>query len=244
MSFSQISILYEDESIIVVDKPEALPVHKNDFMQHDADYLTKLLGKQLGKGIYNVHRLDAKTSGIMVLALSSEVAGTLTKMFENKEVEKEYTAIVLGELPEEGVIDRKVTVKKKSRFKKPAETTYKREKVVISNISYKDHVNVKLNQVKVYPKTGRWHQIRQHFAGIRNDIVGDSHHGDFTFNKIISGRYGIKRLFLHASSLSFNHPVTGERLQFNCNLPTIFNELLEKVQSDGQQEKKSEEMTD
>lgn len=234
MSINKISVIYEDDSIIVVDKPEGLPVHKNDFMQHDAEYLTKLLGKQLGKGIYNVHRLDAKTSGIMVLALSSEVANVMTKMFENKEVEKEYTAVVLGDLPEEGIIDRKVTVKKKSRFKKPAETAYKRVDVVESNISYKEHVNVKLNLVKVFPKTGRWHQIRQHFAGIRNDIAGDSHHGDFTFNKIVTERYGIKRLFLHASSLSFAHPITGEKLNFSCELPEIFNELLEKVQLDRQ----------
>ncbi len=243
MDSIQISIIYEDNDIVVVDKPEGLPVHKNDFMQHDADYLTKNLGKQLGKGIFNVHRLDAKTSGVMVLALSSEVANLLTKQFENKEVDKEYTTIVLGDLPEAGTIDRKVTVKKKTRFKKPAETNYTREKVVTSNISYKERENVNLNLVKVFPKTGRWHQIRQHFAGIRNDIVGDSHHGDFTFNKIITERFGIRRLFLHASVIAFKHPVTGNNLRFESELPAIFTELLNVVQSDGQKEKESEEMT-
>ena len=236
MDTDELKIFFQDEYLVVAEKPEGLPVHKNDYMPHDADYLTRRLGKQLSKPIFNVHRLDAKTSGIMVLAFSSETANLLTKLFENKEVEKEYTAIVLGELDNEGTIERKVTVKKKSRFKKPAITHFRKEKTVVSSISYKDHLNMALNRVRIFPETGRWHQIRQHFAGTHNDIVGDSHHGDFTFNKIITERFGIRRLFLHASAIGFTHPVTQEKLRFECVAPAIFEELLHMVQSEGQKE--------
>lgn len=107
-----IEILYQDEHFIAVNKPIDLPIHPNEFMAKDAPYLNKLIGEQIDKRVYNVHRIDAKTSGIVLLALSSEVAKTLTLQFEHKEVKKTYFAIVLGETEEEGVFDSKVVVKK------------------------------------------------------------------------------------------------------------------------------------
>jgi tRNA pseudouridine65 synthase len=225
----EIPIIYQDEHLLVVDKPVDLPVHKNDFMPHDAAYLTKLLGDQTGKWIFNVHRLDSKTSGLMVLALSTEIAHELALQFERKEVEKEYVAIVLGEVPEEGTFDQKVLVKKKTKFKKDAITRFRREKTVQTDISYKEHTNISLSLVKITPETGRWHQIRQHFAKNRHDIVGDSHHGDFTLNKLINAQWGFNRLMLHASKLIFKHPVSGETLGFETILPPEFDQLMQAV---------------
>lgn len=227
----EIPIIFQDEYLLVVDKPVDLPVHKNDFMPHDAPYLTKLIGDETGQWIYNVHRLDSKTSGLIILARSSEVAHHLTLQFERKEVEKEYLTIVLGEVPDKGFFDGKVVVKKKSKFKKDALTRFQRERLVQTNISYKEHTNVCLSLVRVMPDTGRWHQIRQHFAKNRHDIVGDSHHGDFTLNKLIKAEWGFSRLMLHASKLAFTHPVSGEKLSFEAKLPDEFERLLEAVQA-------------
>lgn len=200
-------------------------------MPHDAPYLTKLIGDETGQWIYNVHRLDSKTSGLIILARSSEVAHHLTLQFERKEVDKEYLTIVLGEVPDKGFFDGKVVVKKKSKFKKDALTRFQRERLVQTNISYKEHTNVCLSLVRVMPDTGRWHQIRQHFAKNRHDIVGDSHHGDFTLNKLIKAEWGFSRLMLHASKLAFTHPVSGEKLSFEAKLPDEFERLLEAVQA-------------
>ncbi|WP_339734721.1 pseudouridine synthase [uncultured Sunxiuqinia sp.] len=227
----EIPIIYQDEYLLVVDKPVDLPVHKNDFMPHDAPYLTKLIGDETGQWIYNVHRLDSKTSGLIILARSSEVAHHLTLQFERKEVDKEYLTIVLGEVPDKGFFDGKVVVKKKSKFKKDALTRFQRERLVQTNISYKEHTNVCLSLVRVMPDTGRWHQIRQHFAKNRHDIVGDSHHGDFTLNKLIKAEWGFSRLMLHASKLAFTHPVSGEKLSFEAKFPDEFERLLEAVQA-------------
>ena len=153
-------------------------------MPNDAPYLTKLTGDETGKWIYNVHRLDSKTSGVMVLAFSSEVASVLTKQFEQKEVKKTYYAIVQGN-PGEGTFDSKVLVKKKSKFKKPAVTHYKTLRTVQTKLASKDKTNIELSLVEIKPETGRWHQLRQHFAKNRFDIIGDTHHGDFSLNKII-----------------------------------------------------------
>lgn len=222
----EIPVIFQDEELIVVDKPVDLPVHKNDFMPHDAPYLTKLIGDLTGKWIYNVHRLDSKTSGIIVLAFSSEMAHQLTTMFEQKKVEKTYMAIVQGN-PGEGTFDRKVLVKKKTKIKKPALTHYQTLQTIPTTISYKEKENIELSLVEIKPETGRWHQIRQHFAQNRHDILGDTHHGDFTLNKIVTAETEVRRLFLHAQKLKFGHPVTGKQLEFEASRPPEFNRVLD-----------------
>ncbi|MDX8339531.1 pseudouridine synthase [Draconibacterium sp. IB214405] len=220
-----IPVLYQDDAIIVVEKPIELPVHKNDFMPNDAPYLTKLIGDETGKWIYNVHRLDSKTSGVIVLAFSSEVASVLTKQFEQKEVQKTYFAIVQGN-PGEGTFDSKVLVKKKSKFKKPAVTHYKTIRTVQTKLVSKDKTDIELSLVEINPETGRWHQLRQHFAKNRFDIIGDTHHGDFTLNKKILADTDLRRLFLHAGKLEFKHPVSGETVSFESAVPEKFDQLL------------------
>ena len=222
----EIPVLYQDDHLMVVEKPVGLAVHKNDFMPNDAPYLTKLLGDSTGRWIFNVHRLDAKTSGVMVLAFSTEMAHELTLQFERKEVSKKYIAIVQGN-PGEGTFDDKVLVKKKSKFKKPATTHFKTLKSTETEISYKDKTNIILSLVTIIPETGRWHQIRQHFARNRFDIVGDTHHGDFTLNKIITEKTGSNRLLLHASYLSFKHPESKKIMDFNSDVPEIFETVME-----------------
>ncbi|HKI88743.1 MAG TPA: pseudouridine synthase [Draconibacterium sp.] len=221
-----IPILYKDEHLVVVNKPVNLPVHKNDFMPHDAPYLTKLLGNITGKWIFNVHRLDSKTSGVMVLAFSKEVAHELTLQFERKEVLKKYMAVVEGN-PGEGSFDRKVLVKKKSKFKKPAQTYFKTLKTVETGISFHEKENICLSLVEVTPATGRWHQIRQHFAQNHSDIIGDTHHGDFTLNKIITEKTGVKRLLLHAYQLDFFHPKENKRGLYQAPIPLEFNRVID-----------------
>jgi tRNA pseudouridine65 synthase len=222
----KIPVLFQDGHLIVMEKPVNLPVHKNDFMPHDAPYLTKLVGDMTGKWIYNVHRLDSKTSGAIVLALSSEIAHELTLQFERKKVKKTYYAVVQGN-PGDGTFSDKVLVKKKSKFKKPAVTHYKTLKSITTNISYSDKENVKLSLVEINPETGRWHQIRQHFARNKFDILGDSHHGDFAFNKIMTEITGINRLYLHAGILEFNHPATNNPVKITSGTPGEFYSLFQ-----------------
>lgn len=222
--FSEQNVLYQDEHIIVCEKPVDLPVHKNDFMPNDAAYLTKAIGKLTDKSVYNVHRLDSKTSGVMVLAFSPEGAKNLTLQFERKEVEKTYFALV-RENPREGTFNEKVLIKKKGR-KKDAVTHFETIQSADTNICYKEHENISLSLVRINLETGRWHQIRQHFAMHRFDIIGDTHHGDWTLNRLITEKTGVKRLFLHAGALSFNHPVSNERMEFKSEMPTEFTEVL------------------
>jgi len=223
-----IPVLYRDETLIVVNKPAGLAVHKNDFMPHDAPYLTKFVGDMTGQWIYNVHRLDAKTSGVILLAFSSEAARKLTLMFEQKAVKKFYQAIVQG-VPGEGTFRENVVVKKKSRFKKNAVTHFKTLRSVQTAIHHKAEAPGSISLVQIMPETGRWHQIRQHFAKHRFDIVGDTHHGDFAFNRIVTEKTGVKRLLLHAGMLELIHPENQKKLNFFAPLPSDFERVLSMI---------------
>lgn len=228
---ADVAVLYEDEYFIVVDKPVGLPVHKNEHMPRDANYLTKTVGQQKGKSIYNVHRLDAKTSGVIILACTSEAAGILTRQFEQKQVSKKYLAITKGN-PGEGTFNDEVMVKKKTKIKKPARTSFTTIFTIDTNLVSKNEEQVDLSLVEIQPQTGRWHQIRQHFARNRFDIIGDTHHGDFTLNKIITGETGIKRLMLHALELVFWHPYEERQVTVRSEKPGDFARLLEQLKKE------------
>ncbi len=217
-------ILFQDDTIIVINKPVGLPIHKNDFMAKDADYVLKIVGDMLQRRIFNVHRLDAKTSGELVMAFDSKTAGLVSRQFEKREDEKTYQVLV-RENPGEGVFDQQVVDKTKKK-RVDAETHYKTLETVKTDIVYREFENINLSLVEAKPKTGRWHQLRQHFAGQRFDIIGDTRHGDFALNRIITERTGAKRLLLHASAITFKHPETEEQLTFEAPLPAEFNQVL------------------
>ncbi|HSH52858.1 MAG TPA: pseudouridine synthase [Bacteroidales bacterium] len=221
---NQTEIIYQDNDLVVCNKPINLPVHKNDFMPHDAPYLTKQIGQTLNKSVYNVHRLDSKTSGVIVLALNPETAKILTLQFERKEVKKTYYALVKGN-PGQGTFNENVLIKKRGK-KKPAVTHFKTIESIKTNICYKEFKDIELSLVEINLETGRWHQIRQHFAMRRFDILGDTHHGDWTLNRIITEKTGIKRLFLHAGRLTFTHPVLQQKISFGSPIPDDFQKIL------------------
>ncbi|PHN04668.1 pseudouridine synthase [Flavilitoribacter nigricans] len=222
---SNIPILYQDEHLLLVDKPVDLPIHKNDHMAYDAPYLTKLVGEITGQWIYNVHRLDAKTSGVVLLALSPDMARQLTQQFEKRTVEKTYLALVKGS-PGSGTFDEPVLDRKKGKRVK-ASTDYETLETIRTDLSSKGVDDLELSLVALRPHTGRWHQLRQHCARQRYDIIGDTQHGDWTLNRLITDRTGAHRLCLHAQKLRFQHPITGADMEMEAEMPALFLEIMD-----------------
>ena len=220
---TQIPVLYQDEYLIVVDKPIDLPTHKNKHLAQDAAYLTKLVGNQTEQWVYNVHRLDAKTSGVLVLAFSSEMAKLLTQQFEKRTVSKTYLAIVKG-IPGEGVFEQPVLDRKKGR-RVEAFTAYQTLETITTDLSSKGVDNIPLSLLSLKPTTGRWHQLRQHCSQQRYDIIGDTQHGDWTLNRLITERTEAHRLCLHAHQLSFEHPVSEETVEWEAPQPEVFEQI-------------------
>lgn len=225
-------ILYEDEWFLAVEKPAPLPVHPG------GRFLTKnllsLLKKEREGYLSIVNRLDSETSGLVLVAKSSEAAGELGKIFEFRKIQKEYEAILLGTPPElAGCFDQSLGFRQVERFRlrcldsegEKALTNYQTIAARVSEGHTYTHVRVR-------PETGRMHQIRAHFALAGCPIAGDKIYID----PVIYTRYieegwcegmlpvtKAPRLLLHATGLSFAHPMTGKTVELRSEPPEIFS---------------------
>jgi len=223
------TIIFEDESILVLDKPSGWitndasttttqPVIQT-WLRENLKYL--LVGdRDRRDGI--VHRLDKETSGLLVVAKTITAFENLQSQFKERKVAKTYIALAHGEvIPKEGKIEASVgrLPWRRQRFGvlpggREAVTNYK----VLKTLS-KD--NEKFSLVELYPKTGRTHQIRIHLKFIGHPIVGDNFYAGRKTSR--DDRLWCPRLFLHAAKISFFHPETGKELTFESELPKDLN---------------------
>ena len=208
-------IIYEDNHLLVVDKPAGLSVLP-DGWEKDSEYLVKMLQEQYGK-IFIVHRLDKITSGVMVFARDAEIHRALNIQFENHEAQKTYHAILEGnpkweekvaKHPLRANVGHKHRTMVDDRNGKPSETRFRVMK------RYQESA-----LVEAKPMTGRTHQIRVHAYALGHPLVEDLLYG-------ARDRYGIPRPMLHAQSLSFTHPVSNEKVKFSAPHPADFEEAL------------------
>jgi len=215
---SQIKIIQQDESILVLNKPAGLPVLP-DGWEKDAPYLVKMLEEQFGR-IFIIHRLDKITSGLMVFARTAEAHRSLNIQFENREADKTYHAIVEGNPKWDEKITRfplLANVGKKHRTVvndqkgKPSETRFR----VLKQYQASALVEAK-------PMTGRTHQIRVHASALGHPLVGDILYGAQQTNTI-------HRPALHAYSLAFAHPKAKERIRFTSEYPDDFVNALKRI---------------
>lgn len=201
-------IIYEDENIIVINKPRGMLVQGDGSRDVSLDVLVNeylmFKGKQGNFLSAPCHRIDRNTSGIVVFAKSIEVTQEMTALIkEHKDINKTYVTLVKGNAKEKGKVEaplikneklNKVFVGKIEEGAKESVTLYERE-----------FTNNEVSLLKIRLLTGRSHQIRVHMAYIGNPVVGDSKYGDFAFNKEFENKYNFKNQFLHASELTFKN---------------------------------------
>ena len=212
----EIEILFEDASLLVVNKPSGLLVHRT-LESRDQRFLLQELRNQIGgRHLYPVHRLDRAASGAIAFALSSEIARGLQESLSASDTEKEYLALVRGVAPEAGEIDRPLTSER--GVAQEARTNFVRAE------SFE-----RSTLLRVRILTGRRHQIRRHLSHIRHPILGDSTYGKGGINRLYRERYGLSRLFLHCHRLTFCHPVQKETLRIEAPLASDLEDVLKKV---------------
>lgn len=228
--FEELSILYEDDELIAIDKPAGVFVHRTKMAERGARYVLQELRDQLGKMVNPIHRLDRPTSGVLLFAFSRETTRKLSEALASGAVEKEYLAIARGYMDDEGVIDYPLKRKDRPKDSEPQEamTHYRclaRTELVIPLGRYQ---TARYCLVRLKPKTGRRHQLRRHLAHVFHPIIGDTTHGDGKHNRFFRQEFAVNRLLLFARSLSFIHPVSGERVKIEAQLPEDFCRLYEK----------------
>ena len=212
-----IELLYVDEHLVVADKPSGLLVHRG--WDNDDDVAMFRVRDRIGQHVHPIHRLDRGTSGALLFARSKEAAAALCKAFEEGRVEKTYFALVRGEPPAEGVIDHAIP-KSEDGPRVPARTRYR-----LMRRSSVDRCSL----VEAKPETGRLHQVRRHLRHLGHPLVGDVTYGSGAINRHYRATYSLHRLALHARSLSFDHPETGERLRVLAPVPPDLGDALARL---------------
>ena len=226
-----IPILYEDNDIIVVNKPKGMVVHPangnwegtlvNAIMAICKDSLSGI-GGEIRPGI--VHRLDKDTSGVIVIAKNDKAHINLSEQIKNHEVEKTYIALVRGIVKaNEATIDMPIARSTSDRKKMAVSEKGKKAVTHFKVLKRYSKYNCSLLEVKI--ETGRTHQIRVHLAQIGYPIIGDS-----VYSKG-SNIWGIEGQCLHAISLKFHHPVTGKEMFIEAPLPEYFDNLIKELDS-------------
>ena len=219
-------ILLEDDHLIAIDKPAGVAVHGGSGVSFGVIEQLRRARPQ-AKFLELVHRLDRETSGILLVAKKRSALTNLQDQFRERETGKTYLALVVGAWP----ANKKVLDKPLVKFLLPGKDGHdgeRRVKVTSKNdpLGMKAVTLVKVAQksekftlLEVTIKTGRTHQIRVHLASEGFAIAGDDKYGDFEVNKALQ-KQELKRMFLHAWRLQFNHPATGERVALTAELPT------------------------
>ena len=228
-------ILYQDGDLIVVDKPAGMVVHPaaghesgtlvNALLHHVTDLSG--IGGEKRPGI--VHRLDRGTSGLMVVAKNDAAHEELSRQFHDREVEKEYVALVWGEVLAGRRIDAPIGRDPGDRKKMSARARRSRE--AVTRITRAEPFGRALTLARVAIHTGRTHQIRVHLSAIGHPIVGDSLYGG-VHRRVPGDLRAITRLdrpFLHAARLAFTHPTDGRRMEFESMLPPDLQRVVDEL---------------
>jgi len=208
--------------MVAIDKPAGLLVHRTQLAAGESEAALQLLRDQLGQPVWPVHRLDRGTSGVLLFALSAEVASLLGAMFEQGRMEKRYLALVRGwpredaglidhplardpELPSAGqpLLDAQTRWQVLARHEWPLATDPR-------------FATTRVALLAAEPLQGRRHQIRRHLKHIAHPILGDATHGKGLLNRAVAAHLGVQRLWLHAETLRLTHPVTGAALALHA----------------------------
>ena len=219
-----LEIIYQDEYFVAINKPHGLLVHRSAIAADAEEFALQLVRDQLGRKVFPIHRLDRKTSGILLFALSSDVAAKLQAVLESPETQKKYLSIVRGYFPDEITVDYPLT---NDRGKtQEAVTVFKTLKRSELNIPFGKFSTSRYSLIEAYPKTGRMHQIRKHLNHLRHPIIGDRPHGCNKQNRLFKERWNMTTMLLHASEFEMMHPVTTKPLILKAKLFKVFKEMI------------------
>lgn len=232
-------ILYQDEHLVVINKPSGLLVHRSMIDRHETRFALQILRDQLGQYVYPLHRLDKPTSGALAFALSPEIAKLMGPQFANKsgQLEKRYLAVVRGYAPETIIVDHplkeeldKIADKKARTDKMPqaAISEFRCLATIEIEAEIERYPQSRYSLIDCLPRTGRKHQLRRHCKHMSHPIIGDAKHGRGRHNRYFKTQLNTGRLLLHAYKLSFSHPLNKSTVSCVAPLDDTMLDLFQR----------------
>lgn len=225
-----LEIIYQDENLIAINKPHGLLVHQSSIARDATEFALQLLRDQVGKHVSPVHRLDRKTSGILLFAFDKASEIAMHQQFMNTETDKKYLAILRGFTPDAMDIDYPLA--KENGTMQDAFTSFITLQKAEVAVAFGKHPTSRYSLVEATPKTGRMHQLRRHFSHILHPIIGDRTHGCNKQNKFFKDQWEMTTMLLHASELKFAHPITKERIHLKAGLHDEFKRVMDFMKMD------------
>lgn len=200
-------------------------VHRTKIAQEEELFALQLLRDQINQYVYPIHRLDRKTSGVLIFGLEKETTALFQKAIIAKEVNKRYIAIVRGFFLDTLELDYPLTNDKGKT--QEAETHFNLLEKIEINVPLGKHPTSRYSLIEAFPKTGRMHQIRKHCNHLRHPIIGDRPHGCNKQNKLFKEKWEMMTMMLHAISLEFIHPITSEKIRIQAEISPEMQRMIE-----------------
>ncbi|WP_422354288.1 pseudouridine synthase [Roseivirga pacifica] len=223
-----LKILFEDDHIVAINKPHGLLVHRSAIATNTDVYAVQELRNQLNCHVSPVHRLDRKTSGVLLFSKNKDLVAPLQQQFASHQVEKIYLAILRGWTDDNGTIDYALTNDKgKTQEAITRYSTLKRTEIAVP---FGKHATSRYSLIEAKPQTGRMHQLRKHFAHILHPIIGDRPHGCNKQNKLFLEKWQMGTMLLHAQKLKFTHPLSKQTIEVKAELQSEFKRMLHTLE--------------
>lgn len=213
----QIPLLYQDQNLLIANKPSGLLVHAYRKESNERIHLLRLLKQQTGEYLYPIHRIDRPVSGIVLFGLNGEIINKLQQYWHHESTVKQYLALVKGVITEAGQFNFPLLNEQKQ--KQEALTLY--EPLRVFN---------EVTLLKIQIKTGRKHQIRRHFSRRCSNVIGDKKYGQGKLNRLFKEEFQLNRIFLHSHYLKIFNPGTEEFLEVRCPLPEELEQTLQLME--------------
>ncbi|MEL6390083.1 MAG: pseudouridine synthase [Bacteroidota bacterium] len=219
-----VDIIYQDDHLVAINKPTGLAVHRSYRVADAEIFALQLVRDAVGRRVNLVHRLDRKTSGVLLFSFDKITTQLVQKAFVDREVGKRYIAIVRGFITEAQQIDYPLR-SESGNLQNAVSNVYPICKTEIA-VPFGKWPTSRYSLVEVIPTTGRLHQIRRHLAHINHPIIGDRPHGCNKQNRLFKERWNMTEMLLHASELSLSHPHTGNSIVLKAPPLNTFTNMM------------------
>jgi tRNA pseudouridine65 synthase len=220
-----LGILYQDDNLIAINKPHGLLVHRSSIAADAQEFALQLLRDQTGRKVNPAHRIDRKTGGVLLFAFDKPTEIAMQQAFMENRVKKKYLAVLRGFTPDAEEIN--YPLRKENGTLQDALTRYVTLDRAELDVPFGSHPTSRYSLIEAVPETGRMHQLRKHFAHIFHPIIGDRTHGCNKQNKFFKEIWEMETMLLHASQLTFEHPVTHKQITINAPLQNEFTRVME-----------------